>query len=215
MPGQTYRPAQRAFYDLAHMTIIEPELLTQFGATQKSLAKGEVLFTEGEVAHYYHQVASGEVRMVNLIEDGTEFIQGIFQAGHSLGEPPLFGQFPYPASAVASQPTVVFRLAYPALVELLRQHFDIHQRFLAALAKRLQYKSMQAREMSSFPADHQLLTLLTYFKQQAGSPLAYLVPLTRQELADLTGLRVETVIRTVKQLEQAGKLTLRDGKIVI
>lgn len=196
------------------MAIIAPDLLLQFGATQKSLAKGDILFSEGEAAHYYHQVASGEVRMVNHIEDGTEFIQGIFQAGQSLGEPPLFGQFPYPASAVASQPALVYRLAYPILVELLRQHFEVHQRFLVALAKRLQYKSMQAREMSSYPADHQLLTLLAYFKRQAGSPPTYLVPLTRQELADLTGLRVETVIRTVKQLEQMGKLSLRDGKIL-
>ncbi|MDJ0367709.1 Crp/Fnr family transcriptional regulator [Hymenobacter sp. H14-R3] len=195
--------------------MIEVEILEQFGATQKSLDKGETLFAEGEPAHFYHQVLHGEVRMVNHIEDGTEFIQGIFRAGQSLGEPPLFGQFPYPASAVASQPAVVSRLAYPALVELLHQYFDIHQRFLATLAKRLQYKSMQAREMSSYPADHQLLTLLSYFKRQAGDPPAYLVPLTRQELADLTGLRVETVIRTVKQLEQAGKLALHEGKIVL
>lgn len=197
------------------MSIIEPALLEHFGATRKTLAKGEVLFAEGESAHFYHQILHGELRMVNRIEDGTEFIQGIFQAGQSLGEPPLFGQFPYPASAVASQPAVVYRLAYPALVELLRQHFDVHQRFLAVLAKRLQYKSMLAREMSSYPADHQLLTLLAYLKRQAGSPPTYLVSLTRQELADLTGLRVETVIRTVKQLEQAGKLVLREGKIII
>ncbi|WP_019948673.1 Crp/Fnr family transcriptional regulator [Hymenobacter aerophilus] len=195
--------------------MIEVDILEQFGATQRSLAKGEVLFAEDEPAHFYYQVLRGEVRMINRIEDGTEFIQGIFQAGESLGEPPLFGEFPYPASAVASQPAVVLRLAYPALLELLRQRFDIHQRFLATLAKRLQYKSMQAREMSSYPAAHQLLTLLDYFKQQAGNPPDFLVPLTRQELADLTGLRVETVIRTVKQLEHEGKLALRDGKIVL
>lgn len=195
--------------------MIEVEILEQFGATQKSLAKGEILFDEGEPAQFYYQILHGEMRMVNRIEDGTEFLQGIFQAGQSLGEPPLFGAFPYPASAVASQPTVLLRLAYPALLELLRQNFDIHQRLFATLAKRLEYKSMQAREMSSYPAAHQLLTLLDYFKRQAGSPPSYLVTLTRQELADLTGLRVETVIRTVKQLELEGKLALRDGKIVL
>ena len=195
--------------------MIESEILEQFGASQKTLRKGEVLFAEGDPANFYFQILSGELRMVNRIEDGTDFVQGMFQAGQSLGEPPLFGSFPYPASAVASQASVVYKLAYPALVELLRQHFEIHQRFLTTLSRRLQYKSMQAREMSSYPADHQLLTLLTYFKQQAGNPEAYLVPLTRQELADLTGLRVETVIRTVKQLEQTGQLVLRDGKILI
>lgn len=195
--------------------MIESEILEQFGASQKTLRKGEVLFAEGDPASFYFQIISGELRMVNRIEDGTDFVQGMFRAGQSLGEPPLFGSFPYPASAVASQPSVVYRLPHAALTELLRQHFDIHQRFLTTLSRRLQYKSMQAKEMSSYAADHQLLTLLTYFKRQAGNPATYLVPLTRQELADLTGLRVETVIRTVKQMEHAGQLELRDGKIII
>ncbi len=195
--------------------MIESEILEHFRASQKTLRKGEVLFAEGEPASFYFQILSGELRMVNRIEDGTDFVQGMFQAGQSLGEPPLFGGFPYPASAVATQPSVVYKLAYPALVELLRQHFEVHQRFLITLSHRLQYKSMQAREMSSYAADHQLLTLLTYFKREAGNLDSYLVPFTRQELADLTGLRVETVIRTIKQLEQTGQLVLRDGKIVI
>ena len=195
--------------------MIEAEILDQFGATQKMLRKGDVLFAEGEPAEFYYQIISGELRMINRIEDGSDFIQGIFQAGQSLGEPPLFGQFSYPSSAVASQPAAVYKLPHAALTELLRTHFDIHQRFLITLSRRLQYKSMQAKEMSSYSADHQLLTLLSYFKRQAGNPPAYQVPLTRQELGDLTGLRVETVIRTIKQLELLGKLTLQDGKIII
>ncbi len=195
--------------------MIATEILEQFGASQKALAKGEVLFAEGEPAGFYYQVVWGEVRMINQIEDGTEFIQGIFGPGQSFGEPPLFGQFPYPSSAVASQPSAVYKLPAAVLTELLREHFGIHQNFLVTLSRRLQYKSMQAKEMSSYSADHQLLTLLAYFKRQAGNPPAFQVPLTRQELGDLTGLRVETVIRTVKQLEQAGKLALQDGKIII
>ncbi|MGI4865162.1 MAG: Crp/Fnr family transcriptional regulator [Janthinobacterium lividum] len=195
--------------------MIAPEILEQFGASQKTLAKSEVLFAEGTRAEFYYQILRGEMRMINRIENGNDFIQGIFHAGQSFGEPPLFGQFPYPATAVATQPTVVYKLAYPALVELLRTHFEVHQQLLAMLSRRMQYKSMQVKELSSYSADHQLLTLLTYLKTQAGSPHNYLVPLTRQELGELTGLRVETVIRTVKQLTEAGKLTLREGKIYL
>jgi CRP-like cAMP-binding protein len=38
-------------------------------------------------------------------------------------------------------------------------------------------------------------------------------PFTRQQLADMTGLRVETVIRTVKKMEKEGKLCLEGHKI--
>ena len=40
------------------------------------------------------------------------------------------------------------------------------------------------------------------------------VPFTRQEIANMTGLRVETVIRSVKSLEEQGLLKIIDRKII-
>ena len=37
--------------------------------------------------------------------------------------------------------------------------------------------------------------------------------LTRQEIADFTGLRVETVIRTLKRMEQENKIEIRNRKL--
>ena len=57
--------------------------------------------------------------------------------------------------------------------------------------------------------------LLDYFKlnQIHISPDESLVILTRQQIADLTGLRVETVIRVIRNLHMSGKLTIKHGKI--
>ena len=43
----------------------------------------------------------------------------------------------------------------------------------------------------------------------------FMVELSRQQLADLTGLRVETVIRTIKQLEKQEYLKIIEGKIYL
>jgi CRP-like cAMP-binding protein len=40
-----------------------------------------------------------------------------------------------------------------------------------------------------------------------------IIPFTRQQLADMTGLRVETVIRAIKKMEKEGKLSLEGHKI--
>jgi CRP-like cAMP-binding protein len=40
------------------------------------------------------------------------------------------------------------------------------------------------------------------------------VPFTRQQLADMTGLRVETVVRSIKAMEHKGVLEIEDGKIL-
>lgn len=72
-------------------------------------------------------------------------------------------------------------------------------------------------ELAMEEAEHRILTMLRYLAVPAklsdkeGTPL----PFTRQQIADMTGLRVETVIRIVKSLEQKGKLTIdEEGKIV-
>jgi len=40
-----------------------------------------------------------------------------------------------------------------------------------------------------------------------------MVEITRQQIADLTGLRVETVIRSIKSLERKGELSIVKRKV--
>ena len=84
------------------------------------------------------------------------------------------------------------------------------------LCQRLRYKSMVLSEISSYEPEHRIVTLLKYYKSKnikPGLPGKIIVPYTRQQLADMSGLRVETVIRTVKKMEKEGKLLLEGHKI--
>lgn len=194
-------------------TMIDEKLLLAFGADCKRLEKGQAVFREGEAAHYYYQIREGQVKASNYNDQGREFIQGIFEAGQSFGEPALFGGFPYPATAEALQPTVVFRLPHSKLLELLQAHFEVQIRFLEVLSKRLHYKSMIANELSVHAPEHRILALLDFLKKEKGGDGRYEVKLTRQKIADLTGLRVETVIRTINALVDQKKLIKDKRKI--
>ena len=68
------------------------------------------------------------------------------------------------------------------------------------------------------------MSLLKYFKnsseqiqkfgaQNIATSKEFIVPFTRQQIADMSGLRVETVIRTVKKMEEEGKLRVISRKI--
>ena len=61
------------------------------------------------------------------------------------------------------------------------------------------------------------LSLLKYLRDnaEASDKLQFCIPYTRQQIADMTGLRVETVIRTVKKLQREGKLEIRQHKIYL
>ena len=60
---------------------------------------------------------------------------------------------------------------------------------------------MIGREISLYDAGHRIITLIDFLKQRDGfENEIYPVTLTRQQIADLTGLRVETVIRAIQNL---------------
>jgi CRP-like cAMP-binding protein len=196
--------------------MISEALLEKFGALRVSLKKKEMLFEIDTTPRFYYQVISGEIKMGNLNEDGKEYIQGLFSKGSSFGEPPLFGEMKYPAYAMAVEDSLVWQLEKSRFFELLKSNPDAHLKVTKTLAKRLHYKATMVAGISTENATDRLLNLMDYFKEHIhkipGDKL-YRVELSRQQLADLTGLRVETVIRAVKELENTGEVQIKSRKI--
>ncbi|RMA64570.1 Crp/Fnr family transcriptional regulator [Ulvibacter antarcticus] len=193
--------------------MIPENLLETYGAECLQYGENELIFSEKRRADFYFQIKAGEVKMFNLSENGKEFLQGMFFTGESFGEPPLFGDFKYPATAITLGSSKIYRLPKAKLMELLKSNFNLHLKVTETLAKRLKYKSMIMKEISVHPPEHRILTLVDFLKKQYGDETMYKVELTRQQIADLTGLRVETVIRAFKSLESEGEIEIRNHKI--
>lgn len=195
--------------------VIPVEYLKQYQARLVSVKKNQLLFDAGDNANDYLQVETGLINMYIINPEGQEFWQGVFGAGESFGEPPLLGDFCYPSSARAVEDSTIWRLPRHEFLQLLKDHFEIHLKLDMVLCKRLQYKSMILTEVSTRDPEHRIKTLLGYLKKKAqklGDQNDFF-PFTRQQLADMTGLRVETVIRTVKKMEKEKKLVLVGHKI--
>jgi CRP-like cAMP-binding protein len=195
------------------VSLIPKDIALGYGASWLRLEKDDAIFREGDEANFFYQVDEGAVKMVTYSDDGNEFIQGIFYSGESFGEPPLFCGFEYPSSAYALRHSMVLRIPKDRFFDLLKDHFQIHVRIDQILCERLRYKNMILSEISFYDPEHRILSLLGYLKSKAKPKSEFLVPLTRQQLADMSGMRVETVIRTIKKMEEAGKLRLQDHKI--
>ncbi|WP_196890497.1 Crp/Fnr family transcriptional regulator [Aureivirga marina] len=196
--------------------MIEEALLEKFGAEKIFIEKGEFLFKTNGIASYFFQVANGEIKMNNFNDDGKEFIQGIFKNGRSFGEPPLFSDRIYPANAEAIIDSYVWRLKKDHFFDLLYSNPNVHMEVTSTLAKRLHYKSMVLSEIASQDPEHRILKIIDYFKihiDKTPENERYKVKMSRQQIADLTGLRVETVIRSIKSLEKKGLVTIENRKV--
>jgi len=197
--------------------MIASEILEHYNVTLKIFNKNQIIFNELDTPQFYYQIKTGKVKMYNLTEDGKEFVQGFFEDNQSFGEPPLFGNSKYPASAASLDYTEIYILSKPVFLSLLKNNPKIHLGITKLLCERMIYKATTMKELSMHPPEHRILTLLNYLKttSQTDNKSLYEVTLTRQQLSELTGLRVETVIRSVKKLEKSNKLSISKRKIYL
>lgn len=195
--------------------IIE-EVLVSFGAEIKEYKAGEIIFWEGEFSTFYYQIKEGQIKLNNYTEDGKEFIQNIFSNGHSFGESLLFVDRPYPMNATAIKDSYILRLPKSNFLNLIRENQEVSLNVYQCMAERMYYKYMMLYNLSFQNPMLKLKQLMDYFKSYCEDKTQYSfqIPLTRQQLASLTGLRVETVIRAVKSMEKDKILKIEKRKIM-
>lgn len=192
------------------------DLLITYGATYKKVKKRQIIFYEGDPAIYYYQVISGKVKMCNGVTENNEVIQGIFIKDQSFGEPPLFINDKYPASAIACENTQLIRLAKDDFFVLLNDNPFLQMLFLQTFSKRLKHKSLTAKYIVCNYTEIRILNILKLnVASHTDVNKSVKINLTRQEVADLCGLRVETVIRALKKMETANLLEIKEGKVYL
>ena len=195
--------------------MIPVEIIKQFPHHEIKLTTGQFLFYEGDLAENYFQIISGEIKVVHYSNNGNEFAQGMFLSGQSLGEPPLIGGFSYPSTAIANKETKMYRLSRDVFWEIMDSHPELMKQMLTTLSKRMYYKATILKELSSYEPEHRIMT---FFQMEAEKnnwdrESFHEINYTRQQIADFIGLRVETVIRTIKRLEEKGELQIRSRHV--
>lgn len=195
--------------------IIDINLLLAWGAVYKKLGRGEVIFSEGSECSYYNQLVSGIVRWVNIDDDGKEYIQTMIEPGECFGELPLFDDGLYAASAIAEEEVVLIRLRKNTFLQLIKEHNEIHFAFTKLLAKRVRFKFLLLKSIAYHAPEVRISTLLSYLKKEHKNFCANCnqLKLTRQQIADMTGLRVETVIRSMRSMHDKGDIVIERGKV--
>ena len=195
--------------------MIDSNLLIAWGATYKKITSGEMIFAEGAQAHFYYQVESGSVKWLNIKNDGTEFIHHIIGEGESFGELPLFDDEPYAATAIAETDGYILRLRRDSFHQLLKEYPDIHFAFTKLITQRLRYKFFLIYEVASHHPEQTITSVLGELKKTNHHfcPQSTQLKLTRQQLADMTGMRVETVIRAMRNMSDKGIIRIKHGKV--
>jgi CRP-like cAMP-binding protein len=174
------------------------------------------IFRDDDTPKYYFQIVNGSVELNNYHLDGKEFTQNILSTGQSIGESFLFGDNPYPMNAYAKTDCMILKLLKDAFFNLINQNSDALIKMLKYLSEKLHQNHLKLFTFSSSDPLNRIKTLMNNLKSSDSMAREYpfQIPLTRQQLANMTGLRVEAVIRTIKKMEKYNMLKIKNGKIL-
>jgi len=201
---------------------LSPELRARVVAVAhiKSHGKGELIFAEGEPADAFMTIVSGRVKVFKSTPAGKEIILEIFGAGDPLGAVAVYEGAPFFASAQALEPSEILSIDQRAFFRLLEDDPAMVRGLLSGLTIRLAELTRRLAEMSGARVDARFARLFLKLGDQIGRQdrggLFVPMPLSRQELADLTGTTIETAIRIMSRWQKEDVLhTEKDGFVLI
>ncbi len=183
--------------------------------------KGETLFLEGDPSDAFYTVASGRVKVFKTTPAGKDLILEIFGSGDPVGAVAVYEERPYPASAVALEDTVCLAVRRHAFFELLARHPTLVRALLLALTHRLVELTTRLADLTGGRVEPRFARLFLKLAEDVGQPAPgggtfVPMPLSRQELADLTGTTIETAIRIMSRWGKEGVVkTTKEGFLVL
>ena len=109
---------------------------------------------------------------------------------------------------------MILKIGDTAFEELMNKNQHIQKTMIQLLARRIFDKSKIAKDMMNQKTEHRILSFLEDFKAKNGHHIEKIfIPFTRQEIADFTGLRVETVIRSLLKLKNKNIVEITNRKL--
>ncbi|MBI4266548.1 MAG: Crp/Fnr family transcriptional regulator [Acidobacteria bacterium] len=177
-------------------------------AIVRSFDRGDYLFREGDSSDLLYTVVSGRVKVFKTTARGTDLILEIFGVGDPVGAVAVYESRPYPASAVAIEPTTCLLIPRQAFFALLESYPSLVRGLLTGLTHRLVELTNRLAELSTGRVDARLARFLLKLADTIGRPTGEgtFIPLalSRQELADMIGTTIETSIRIMSRWGKQG-----------
>lgn len=179
---------------------IDYSILITYGCIANKLDKGDFIFKEGTNAYFCYQVIEGEIKVYTTNKVGKDLIQGVFHKGQSFGEPPLLLNKTYPNTAQATMPSVVVKIDKEKFTAIVKDFPELLNNLIYTFAERIYQNAFLAQIWVSHTPKEKIVQFLNRVKEAKEFNPTKPIPYTRQQIADFTGLRVETVIRTLRQM---------------
>jgi CRP/FNR family transcriptional regulator, dissimilatory nitrate respiration regulator len=186
--------------------------LDQQALEQRSLARNEVLFRQGDKVTAIYFVEAGRLRLERRTFDGRLLVLGTTPAGEFFVEAALFADA-YHCDAVATEPSQVRVYPKEVVLNAIRTDPTSAMSFLAFMAHQVIEVRERLELMKVRSAQERVLLYLDLNAEHDGRAVNLQGPL--QDIASELGLTREALYRTLASLERAGAIKRTGARIVL
>jgi CRP-like cAMP-binding protein len=188
-------------------------------ARSARFAKSAHIFEQGAEAQTFFLLLHGHVQALKVTPTGEQIVVRYVSPGEIFGVAPAIGLKTYPATAIAAVDSVV--LIWPASTwsGLAAKYPTLASGTLQTVGTRLQEAHARVIEMSTEEVERRVARTLLRLANQAGRKVERGIeidfPISRQNIAEMTGTTLHTVSRILSAWEQSGIVASGRQRVIL
>ncbi len=186
---------------------------------ERSVVKGEVLFSEGDPGDRMYVIVDGKIKLGQTSGDGRESLLAVLGPGEMFGELSLFDPGVRTSTATGLTDAIVLGLGNDQLRPWLAGRPEVAAALLQALARRLRRTNEAMADLVFSDVPGRVAKALMDLGEKFGTilPDGLMVThdMTQEELAQLVGASRETVNKALADFAQRGWIRLESRQVLI
>lgn len=195
---------------------VPAERLTRIAGLGRSTraAAGEFFFREDDPAEHFFVLTSGRVKLTQLTPEGHRVVLRVIGPGEAFGGVGAFGESNYPISAEAADLSTALAWTSATMRHLFETESPMALNALHFVSSRLHDLQRRHRQAMTERVERRVARAVLRLVQDAGrrveSGMEISFPISRQDLAEMTGTTLYTVSRLLSAWEE--RRIIRSGR---
>jgi CRP/FNR family transcriptional regulator, nitrogen oxide reductase regulator len=181
--------------------------------------EGSFLFYQDDPAERIFVLKSGRIKLYQLSDDGQQVLMRVMTPGMMFAAISLVQGAVYPVSAEAAEKSEVIYWPQGVMLSLVERYTRLSNNALKLLAGHVREFQDRYRELATERVERRLARTVLRLASQTGRKIEEGVlldfPLTRQDLAEMSGTTLYTVSRILSQWENQGLILSGRERVVI
>jgi CRP-like cAMP-binding protein len=186
---------------------------------QRKVEAGKFLYMQGDEASAFYLLLDGSIKLTQVTLEGQEIILRYASPGEVFGLIAVLTEQTYPVSAYVVNDCQVWVWRQSDIQALISQIPCMALNALQILSGRVKEFQDRIRELSTERVERRIARAVLRLAHHIGKKVpqgVYLdLPISRQDLAEMTGTTLYTVSRTLSKWETMGLITAGREQIII